>query len=403
MRNYESSPTITNCTFSRNISDYGGGTHNNQSYPIVTNCIFWGNEADVNCNEIYNYSSDPNFSYCDIEDCYDANGVWDANLGIDGGENIEIDPCFIDINEPIGSWTEDATYDSSTFQSILTDTNTSWDVNELAGKFINPDTSQYLQFFIVSNDANTIKVWSDVTSIADINDIYEIFDYHLTYDSNCVDAGNTSLITDPNATDIDGNPRVMGLDVDMGADEDFPHCHPDYNEWVSVGRPDCWCYKRQCHGDAGGKKQGNVWAGYWYVGTDDLNVMVAAWLVKEPPDGPGIDTITGPGPDFVPGICADFAHDLEGNQWSGYWRVGVKDLNELVPYWQVKEPPDGNGVDPNCLECSKGKQAGANLPNIEDILKWLEELWLNPDVQKAIDEDSLLKFIESVMKELQNQ
>jgi hypothetical protein len=46
MYNDESSPTLTNCTFTDNSADYGGGMYNNQSGPNVSNCTFSGNSAD---------------------------------------------------------------------------------------------------------------------------------------------------------------------------------------------------------------------------------------------------------------------------------------------------------------------------------------------------------------------
>ena len=135
----------------------------------------------------------------------------------------------------------------------------------------------------------------------------------------------------------------------------FPQGHPDYDEWVLVGKPDCWCFPRQCHADADGLMEGSDKEGYWYVGTNDLNVLLAGWKILEPNDGspwPG-----GPGIASIPnGICADFAHDIEGSDKEGYWRVGTNDLNILLTNWKVLEPNDGNpwpggpGVDPNCLD-----------------------------------------------------
>jgi len=39
--------------------------------------------------------------------------------------------------------------------------------------------------------------------------------------------------------------------------------------------------------------------------------------------------------------------------------------------------------------------------NIKKILKWLEEVWLDPEVQEAIDEADWLKFIESLKSDLE--
>ena len=47
MRNFQSSPTVTNCTFSGNVATIqGGGMHNsNSSSPTVTNCTFSRNQT----------------------------------------------------------------------------------------------------------------------------------------------------------------------------------------------------------------------------------------------------------------------------------------------------------------------------------------------------------------------
>lgn len=117
--------------------------------------------------------------------------------------------------------------------------------------------------------------------------------------------------------------------------------HPDYAEWVALGKPACWAYPRQCRGDADGRKDGSETTGFYYVGPSDLNVLIAAWQVKEPPLGPGIASIER-------GICADFARDRGGSETTGFYRVGPTDLNRLVEHWLVKEPPAGPGVPGDC-------------------------------------------------------
>lgn len=112
---------------------------------------------------------------------------------------------------------------------------------------------------------------------------------------------------------------------------------PFYADWVAFGNPPCWCYARNCKGDADGKSQGIAATGIWYVGTNDLNLLVKAWQVKESPKGPGVLSITN-------GICADFARDKQGIAATGIWRVGTNDLNILVTNWQIKESPKGPGI-----------------------------------------------------------
>ncbi|UCG59347.1 MAG: hypothetical protein JSU70_07515 [Phycisphaerales bacterium] len=138
----------------------------------------------------------------------------------------------------------------------------------------------------------------------------------------------------------------------------LPESHPGFAEWLSLGEPQCWCYPRQCHGDADGLRTGNSKTGFAYVGPSDLNVLVDAWLVKEPPHGPGIDSVPN-------GVCADFDHNEGGNSKTGYYRVGVSDLAILVANWLVKEPPEGPGLPADCggiLEHSGARVPLANAP-----------------------------------------
>ena len=53
----------------------------------------------------------------------------------------------------------------------------------------------------------------------DANDVWVEGDYHLLETSPCVDAGDPNYNPGPNETDLDGNPRVTGCAVDMGAYE----------------------------------------------------------------------------------------------------------------------------------------------------------------------------------------
>ena len=66
MYNYNSSPTVINCTFSGNTAGSGGGMYNgNGSSPTVTNCTFSGNTAGYYGGGMYNSSgSSPTVTNC---------------------------------------------------------------------------------------------------------------------------------------------------------------------------------------------------------------------------------------------------------------------------------------------------------------------------------------------------
>jgi hypothetical protein len=126
----------------------------------------------------------------------------------------------------------------------------------------------------------------------------------------------------------------------------FPAGHPRagqsyYQEWLDVGSPQCWCYARQCWGDAAGDRTGTLFTGYTWVGLTDLDIFALAWNVLEPDKGPGIDSVPN-------GICADFNHDLTGTLFTGYTRVGLTDLTIFAATWNVLEPDKGPGIPGDC-------------------------------------------------------
>lgn len=112
---------------------------------------------------------------------------------------------------------------------------------------------------------------------------------------------------------------------------------PFYADWVAFGKPACWCYARNCKGDANGKAEGSAFSGYSYVFNADLTVLLSAYGVKEPPKGPGIASIQN-------GICADFARNAEGSAFSGYSRVFNSDLSVFLANYGIKEAPKGPGI-----------------------------------------------------------
>jgi predicted outer membrane repeat protein/parallel beta-helix repeat protein len=88
-------PTLMNCTVVGNTStNYAGGIgiESPSATPTITNCIVWGNEA-VGYDQIHNISSTPLVGYCDIQDSFNG-GVWDTQLGTNGGGNINQSPAF---------------------------------------------------------------------------------------------------------------------------------------------------------------------------------------------------------------------------------------------------------------------------------------------------------------------
>jgi hypothetical protein len=103
MVNSSSSATIANCTFVGNSSQLGmhnqggGGIVNSgEGSAIVRNCILWGNAGPVG-RQMSN-ACELRISYCTIEGGLYGSGVENVEGAsvIDGGGNIDYDPCFAD-------------------------------------------------------------------------------------------------------------------------------------------------------------------------------------------------------------------------------------------------------------------------------------------------------------------
>jgi hypothetical protein len=91
---------------------------------------------------------------------------------------------------------------------------------------------------------------------------------------------------------------------------------PEYPAWEQWDKPPCWCYARQCRGDADGIKTGPFW-----VAIPDLNAFRAAFNKS--------DTVL----QGVPyGICSDFDHVK-----TGPFRIAIPDLNIFRQYFNKIE------------------------------------------------------------------
>ena len=169
--NTESSMKLINCTFSGNSTNanpnYGGGIYSRvDSNSIMTNCIFWGNTASNGPQVAVGVRTNVSISYCDLQG--GQPGIYkDVTSSITWGSgNITNDPCFVN--------------------------------------------SKGL----------------DGTAGTDDDDL------HLSPGSPCIEAGDHTAVPqdvadidsdgdtlEPTPWDLDGNPRIVSVTVDMGAYE----------------------------------------------------------------------------------------------------------------------------------------------------------------------------------------
>jgi len=158
----DSNIVITNCTINDNVANWGGGGLNSSgSNMTITNCTFTANSSG-NGNAVQCSSVHNNPSDVNISNCI----FWDGGDEIQNNDGSRIIVTYSDAQ---GGWPGLGNIDTDPF---------------------------------FADDANG--------------------EYHLSESSSCINAGDPNYVPEPNETDLDGWPRIIGDRIDMGAYE-FNH------------------------------------------------------------------------------------------------------------------------------------------------------------------------------------
>ena len=235
-----SSPSVSNCVINSNSAVFGGGLAcaNSNTKPKITNCIITANSALVCGGGFYLNGSSPEIKNCIIS----------GNTASDGGAffshyagNPLITNCTVSRNSASRSAGGAIyCYESSNVavtNSILWDNTDPYASQIKVGNSGAATTIQISYCNIqggrekILSDDNCTVDWGLGNINADPNFVNSgtltasagtAGDYHLLGESPCIDAGDPDFITEPSETDIDGNPRISGVKIDMGADEFVP-------------------------------------------------------------------------------------------------------------------------------------------------------------------------------------
>ena len=180
-------PIISDCIFSGNISNYGGGMINTWCGPIVTNCIFLGNTATIEGGGIFNLYDSPIITNCTFSENNSGKGGAISHRGQDNQQYSPIiTNCILWGNTGGEIYIDEYSFPIVTYCNI--------DQDGYAGQNGNIRANP----FFVDPEKN---------------------DSHLQQDSPYIDAGISQNAPEIPNTDKDENPRIMYDTVSMGAYE----------------------------------------------------------------------------------------------------------------------------------------------------------------------------------------
>ncbi|MHC4497986.1 MAG: choice-of-anchor Q domain-containing protein, partial [Planctomycetota bacterium] len=372
MCNVNSNPTLSNCVFSRNMATgydneyYGGGMCNYSSSPTLMDCQFIANDAYysrgggmhnrenssstlINCVFLANTAHDGAGVWQEESETVLVNCVFSANFGTYLGGAIL---TGIDCNLALANCTfsgNSASFGRGIYADFRSNTTVGncilWDGGDEIDDALGSVTVSYSD--IQGNWPGEGNIDVDPCFVEpgywDANDVWVDGDYHLLNDSACINAGDNLAVPSSVTTDLDGNPRIRGGIVDMGAYESQAVFFVDI--------------------DATGANDGSSWADAFQCIEDALEVAlvgdeirVAQGVYRPTPPSPEQASYPNPA-DGATGVstmdylswtagAGAMSHDVyfgtvgpcvfQGNQISTTFDPGTMALGTTY-YWRVDE------------------------------------------------------------------
>ncbi len=231
IRCHSSSPTIQNCIITENRSPSGGGVYCVLGSPIIKNCTI-KNNVGYNSASGYGGGIYCNNSNTMVKNCHIINNSANEGGGIYcWNDNLTIKNSFIAGNngEHYGGAFYCAWSNTIIENCTITSNNAGADgggIHSYTGcnsiirnSIIWNNSQQQLSGWGNNATYSNIQGGCGGTGNIDLDPLFQSNGYSLSADSPCINAGDPNTIADVNEVDIDGNLRIVGTRVDMGADE----------------------------------------------------------------------------------------------------------------------------------------------------------------------------------------
>ncbi len=236
--NDSTNPIITDCVFYNNVAREGGAIYNSDAGAIVDNCLFKINSSSSG-GAVYNRDTGNYFSYPSYTNCVFTGNFAETYNSVGGGAMFNegstprISNCTFSGNTALADNAEgggiycDSNSDIEIYNSILWGNTADGKIDESAQiyvpRFVDPGSVAHCCIQGLDVYSGYGNIYTDPMLIED--------GIHLQSDSPCVNQGNTAgdYI---GQHDIDGETRLSGSGVDMGADE--------FTDTDADGLPDWW-------------------------------------------------------------------------------------------------------------------------------------------------------------------
>ena len=244
----EANSSLVRCRVEHNVAVFsGGGVHlRGNGITMISGCTLVNNESGDNGGAI-EVSSCCGASTLQVNNSIIAKNLsWGNGGGVNNDRLLGLNNATVAQNVAVGRGGGVATDDDGSTaiaNSIL------WkNIATVGPQLATQDTSN---LDVIYSDleggptevsgAGNVSFFSNIDSDPLFADM-PAGDYHILQNSPCIDAGDPQFVPDEGETDIDGEPRVVGDAVDMGADE-FHDCDgnglPDVLELLEGSAADC--------------------------------------------------------------------------------------------------------------------------------------------------------------------